>query len=68
MSMQHIRDYYGVPAKRGARVKYTWRNPGRLGTVVGSRSQYLRVRFDDEPKRIETVHATWELEFVGVAA
>ena len=68
MSMQHIRDYYGVPAKRGSRVKYTWRNPGRLGTVVGSQSQYLRVRFDDEPKRIFTLHATWELEFVGVSS
>ncbi len=66
--MQHIRDYYGVPAKRGARVKYTWRTPGRLGTVVGSRAQYLRVRFDDTPDRIFTLHATWELEFVGVAA
>lgn len=67
MSMQHIRDYYGVPAKRGARIKYTLRNPGRLGTVVGSRNQYLRVRFDDNPDRIFTLHATWELEFLEVS-
>ena len=66
MSMQHIRDYYAVPAKRGARVKFTWRNPGTLGTVVGSRDQYLRVWFDNNLKLVETVHPTWELEFVGV--
>lgn len=67
MSMHHIRKYYRVPAKRGARVKFTWRTPGRLGTVVGSCDQYLRVRFDDSPKRVETVHATWELEFMEVS-
>lgn len=68
MSMQHIRDYYGVPARRGARVVYSGDGCPAIGTIVGSRDQYLRVRFDDEPDRIETLHATWELEFVGVAA
>lgn len=67
MSMQHVRDHYRVPAKRGARVKFTWRDPGRLGTVVASCDQYLRVRFDDNPKVIETVHPTWELEFMEVS-
>lgn len=60
--MQYIRDYYGVPAKRGARIFFLWRGR-RAGTIVGSRNQYLRVRFDDKPKRVETLHATWEVEY-----
>ncbi len=43
VSMDYIRKHYGVPAKRGGRV----RTPsGKLGTIVGSRGQYLRVRSD----------------------
>lgn len=64
MSMKYVRDYYGVPAKRGARIVFVWKGR-RAGTIVGSRNQHLRVRFDDEPKRVETLHATWEVEYEG---
>jgi hypothetical protein len=64
MSMAYIRRYYGVPAKRGARIHYWEFGADRKGTIVGSRDQYLRVRFDDEPNRIDTVHATSGVEYL----
>jgi hypothetical protein len=58
--MAYIRDYYGVPAKRGARITFC----ARTGTVVGSRGQYLRVRLDDSEAEITTVHPTWEVQYL----
>ena len=45
--MQSIRDRYGVPAKRGARVICN----GDPATITGSSrtAEHLMVRFDDEP-------------------
>lgn len=40
--MAYIRDYYGVPAKRGAIVYYK----GHRGIITGSKSAYLRVRLE----------------------
>jgi hypothetical protein len=48
MSMARIRKSYGVPAKRGARVRVY----GDDGQIVGSRGAYIRVRID----RTGTVH------------
>jgi hypothetical protein len=61
--MAYIRDYYKVPAKRGIRIAFTWQGT-RMGTVVGSADQYLRVRFDDNPKLVETLHPTWEVQYL----
>ena len=66
MSMGYIRNYYGVPAKRGARVRYTPDGNRQLahdGVIVGSRGAYLRVRMGDE-KKIGTYHPTWEMEYL----
>lgn len=48
--MEYIRRAYGVPAKRGGRVEYVHVDAGETlrGTIVGSRNQYLRVRWDHE--------------------
>lgn len=65
MSMAYIRKAYGVPAKRGARVKFTG-NPDRsrqLGAVVGARGHYLRVRMDGE-RRVGTYHPVWRMEYL----
>lgn len=43
MSMQYVRSYYGVPAKRGGRVTYLGR-PGR----ITSADHRLRVRLDGD--------------------
>jgi hypothetical protein len=64
MSMQDIRENYKVPAKRGARIEF--HDPTALfimgflyspkkGTIVASRGQYIRVRFDGE-QIIRTLH------------
>lgn len=48
MSMAYIRRTYGVPAKRGARVRYTGSSgSSRTGRIVGTVASYLRVRWDD---------------------
>jgi hypothetical protein len=63
MTMKRIRELYGVPAKRGGRVRFEWTR--REGTITGSTSSglYLRVRFDGERKS-EIIHPTWDLEYL----
>lgn len=65
MSMSYIRESYGVPARKGGRV--TW-SPSvgvqMTGIIVGTRAQYLRVRFDGE-KVARTLHPTWSIEYHG---
>lgn len=59
--MQRIREYYGVPAKRGMRIVMDGRHGVITGTTYGP--MYLRVRFDDEPKFTQPIHPTWEVEY-----
>ena len=67
MNMAYIRDYYGVPAKRGARIRWTWHRKGEPrndeGTIAGSCGQYLRVRFDGSTQ-VLSLHPTWEIEYL----
>lgn len=56
--MEYIRVTYGVPAKRGARVKYG----GAPGIITGALSGYLRIRLDGE-NRSKLYHPTWNLEY-----
>lgn len=67
MSIEQIRRQYGVPAKIGARVRYTGR-PGQEynGVIVGSRGPYLRIRFSAlHNGRILDYHPTWELKYLS---
>jgi hypothetical protein len=51
MSMEHIRKHYGVPAKRGGKVRFTPdgnRHLAHEGVIVGSRGAYLKIRMGDE--------------------
>lgn len=50
MSMTYVRDYYGVPAKRGALVSYE----GRRGRIT-SADHRLRVLFDGD-KHTSVIH------------
>lgn len=66
MSMEYIRKHYGVPAKRGGRVRYTPdgnRYLAHEGVIVGSRGAYLRVRMGAE-KNAGTYHPTWDMEYL----
>lgn len=58
MSMEYIRKYYGVPAKRGGRVAAI----GKTGTICGTSGPHLRVRLDGETfARI--FHPTWNMVY-----
>ena len=64
MSMQYIRQRYGVPAKRGARIRYTGLDEDRLGTIVGSDyGAHLRIRLDGDTE-IASFHPTWEIKYL----
>ncbi len=59
MSFKYIRDYYGVPVKRGGKIKFR----GDLCVIRSSRNQYLRVtRLEDGRKLL--LHPTWEVEYI----
>lgn len=67
--MNWIRRNYGVPAKRGGRVRlgraFGPLFGGKTGTITSADGQYLRVRVDTpvdhKPLRL---HPTWELEYL----
>jgi hypothetical protein len=72
--MQYIRDYYKVPAKRGAIIEYHGDEEigrfirgflyvPRRGVIVAAKGNYLRVRFNDS-NHITTIHPTWKVKYV----
>ena len=63
MSMQYIRNTYGVPAKRGARVEYTGEISPTVGTIVGTEGARLRIRMDGETYT-GIYHPTWEMRYL----
>ena len=63
MSMDYIRKAYGVPAKRGGRIRYTGKDNPELGTIVWA-STHLHVRMDST-KMILIFHPTWQIEYLG---
>ena len=60
MSLEYIRKYYGVPAKRGMKIKYF----NKSGVIVGSLGAYLKIRLDGECNT-KPYHPTYELEYVA---
>ena len=60
--MNYIRNYYGVPAKRGARIYYT--HAKKYGTIVGSKGAYLRIRMDGEGGAGGLYHPTWCIQYL----
>ena len=66
MSMKYIRSFYGVPAKRGARVLFKdTRGMTHEGVIVGSRESYLRVRMPTLGARdIVSLHPTSEVRYL----
>jgi hypothetical protein len=63
MSLEYIRMYYGVQAKRGDRVEYTGDGTPKLGTISGARGAHLRIRLDGE-RRTGLYHPTWEIRYL----
>lgn len=65
MSMEQIRRQYGVPAKRGGRVRFSpgVGTPPVEGTIKGSHYGRLRVLLDGS-KRTAIFHPTWALLYL----
>ncbi|SPU49879.1 hypothetical protein [Bordetella trematum] len=66
MSLNYIRDTYGVPAKRGARVEYTGNGCAIQGTITSSRGAHLMVRLDGH-KFSNPFHPTWKIRYLDSA-
>lgn len=62
MSIEYIRDTYRVPAQKDGRVRYTGGGASQLGTIIGSRNAYLRLKMDDGETGL--YHPTWEMEYL----
>lgn len=58
-SFGYVRAYYGVPAKRGARVLYA----GRPGVITRGAGAHIRIRLDGE-KHSRPYHPTWRIDYL----
>jgi hypothetical protein len=68
MSLQYIRRTYGVPAKRGGRIRYTDEG-GHIfnGRITSARGAHLRVLVDDRVPGYRgrmTLHPTYRIEYL----
>jgi hypothetical protein len=64
MSLQWIRDNYGVPAKRGGQIIFEWPPEAhRPGTIVGSTGPHLKVRLVGD-KHTSVLHPTWNVTYL----
>lgn len=66
MSLQKIRNTYGVPAKRGARVEYLANGIAVQGTVTSSRGHHVLIRLDGYKFSLP-FHPTWRLRYLDAA-
>lgn len=60
MTMQAIKDRYGVPAHRGNIIKFR----GRLCTITSADGHHLWLRDVDTEKRVGPCHPLWEMDYL----
>lgn len=59
--MQWFCDHYGVPAKRGGRIRFD----GKPGRITSGSGGHLMIQLDDDPPGWRTrVHPTWRMEYL----
>lgn len=63
MSLSYIRKVYGVPAKRGGRVRYTGGIHPSEGRILGADGPHLRIRMDGSLTVLK-YHPTWKIEYL----
>ncbi|WP_420132637.1 hypothetical protein [Rhodopseudomonas sp.] len=63
MSIEWVRKYYKVPAKRGGRVEYTGDGSPELGTITSASGGQLYIRLDGKPHPLP-FHPTWKLRYL----
>lgn len=66
MSLDYIRSYYSVPARRGGRVEYTGGGKPQLGTITGASGVHIKIRLDGN-KHANPYHPTWALRYLDAA-
>lgn len=59
MSLEYIRNYYGVPAKIGARIKYG----DKEGTITGFSGAHIEIELDGEGES-RPYHPTWNIKYL----
>lgn len=66
MSLKYIRKAYGVPAKRGQRVRFAPDGgTPREGVITGADGAYIKVRFPEHKSlRPGRFHPTWAIEYL----
>jgi hypothetical protein len=57
-SLDYVRRYYGVPARRGMRVVAD----GKPGVITCGAGAHIRIRLDGE-KRSHPWHPTWHMDY-----
>lgn len=60
MSMDYVRRYYGVPAKRGGRIRFDY--DGSEGTITRA-TAHIWVRFDGVKWSVP-LHPTWMVTYL----
>lgn len=60
--MAYVRRVYGVPAKRGMKVKYHGDRRVKRGVITSASGGRLRVRIDGE-RESRRYHPTWEMQY-----
>ena len=60
MSVGYLREFYGVPARIGGRVRFLYQ--GRTAQIQ-SCTHHLNVRFEDNGQEA-ALHPTWEVQYL----
>lgn len=61
-NMERTRKWYGVPAKRGMRVRYTGDGKNEFGTIKSACDCRLNIQMDGL-KHTMPFHPTWMIEY-----
>ena len=65
MSMEYVRKFYGVPAKRGGKIRFT-DSDGKVweGRIKSARGPHIRCAMKDFPRATAILHPTWNVEYL----
>ena len=64
MSLEYIRNYYGVPATVGQLIRYTGGKEPKEGWIAGAESARLLVKYPGVDEH-DILHPTREIEYLG---
>lgn len=64
--MEYVRKTYGVPAKRGGRVRYHGNGSAVTGTIRSAKNGRLNIQLDGD-NHATPFHPTWKLEYLSSA-